>query len=399
MLAAWFTWFALVALASCHPGTWDGKVIMNENGAELPDLSGEWTDATKDTFQPFQLRIFQPATEAAAAPNSSYARLVRDMMDMGKIQMVEVCKLTPVYSYETRHRIKTTIRCEATGLRERLGQAKAREGVVETDGHNPKITWPQGTSGTWQKSVSSAASRSHFSEPKIHKVHVVFMNHYDVGYTDFLNGVDNTYMHKYFPSARATAEKMKASGLGNFTYTTHPWLMQRFLECPCAKDPSCLARNLNNTFEPPLKCPSEEEVKNFSSAAKLGEIAWNAAPFNIQPENLSPELLHAAFDLTRRMDRRFGRPSTRTMSIRDVIYVTRAVLPHLAKYNITGLTIGSNGADFPPQDTTGHDWRRLDTSARMFSGQLESNRILVNWSSTFNLCRFKQNRSIDSYLI
>ena len=323
---------------------------MNENGAELPDLSGEWTDATKDTFQ---LRIFQPATEAAAAPNSSYARLVSDM---GKMTMVEVCKLTPVYSYETRHRIKTTIRCEATGLREGLGQAKAREGVVETDGHDPKVTWPHGTSGTWQKSVSSPASRSHFSEPKIHKVHVVFMNHYDVGYTDFLNGVDNTYMHKYFPSARATAEKMKASGLGNFTYTTHPWLMQRFLECPCAEDPSgsCLARNLNNTFEPPLKCPSEEEVKNFSSAAKLGEIAWNAAPFNIQPENLSPELLHAAFDLTRRMDRRFGRPSTRTMSIRDVIYVTRAVLPHLAKYNITGLTIGSNGADFPPQDTAGH---------------------------------------------
>ena len=29
------------------------------------------------------------------------------------------------------------------------------------------------------------------------------------------------------------------------------------------------------------------------------------------------------------------------MSIRDVIYVTRAVLPHLKKQGITGLTIGS----------------------------------------------------------
>ena len=33
--------------------------------------------------------------------------------------------------------------------------------------------------------------------------------------------------------------------------------------------------------------------------------------------------------------------ATRTMSIRDVIYVTRAVLPHLKKQGITGLTIGS----------------------------------------------------------
>lgn len=37
------------------------------------------------------------------------------------------------------------------------------------------------------------------------------------------------------------------------------------------------------------------------------------------------------------------------MSDRDVIYVTRAVIPLLAQHNITGLTIGSNGADYPPQ--------------------------------------------------
>lgn len=30
------------------------------------------------------------------------------------------------------------------------------------------------------------------------------------------------------------------------------------------------------------------------------------------------------------------------MSIRDVIYVTRAVLPHLRARNITGLTIGAS---------------------------------------------------------
>ena len=36
-----------------------------------------------------------------------------------------------------------------------------------------------------------------------------------------------------------------------------------------------------------------------------------------------------------------GLQATRTMSIRDVIYVTRAVLPHLKNLGITGLTIGS----------------------------------------------------------
>lgn len=54
-----------------------------------------------------------------------------------------------------------------------------------------------------------------------------------MGYTDFVNGVDNVYMHEYFPLAASTASQMRAGGQ-NFTYTTHPWLMDRYLACPCA---------------------------------------------------------------------------------------------------------------------------------------------------------------------
>ena len=36
------------------------------------------------------------------------------------------------------------------------------------------------------------------------------------------------------PRLQATAKQMKASNTTDrFIYTTHPWLMQRFLECPC----------------------------------------------------------------------------------------------------------------------------------------------------------------------
>jgi hypothetical protein len=40
----------------------------------------------------------------------------------------------------------------------------------------------------------------------------------------------------------------------------------------------------------------------------------------------------------------------------QVIYVTRSVIPFLAKRGITGLTIGSNPADFPPQVPKLHRW-------------------------------------------
>ena len=60
---------------------------------------------------------------------------------------------------------------------------------------------------------------------------MVYMNHYDVGYTSYINNVDNQYMHSYFKSAATTAATMRNSSATNdaFIYTTHAWLMQRFL--------------------------------------------------------------------------------------------------------------------------------------------------------------------------
>ena len=69
---------------------------------------------------------------------------------------------------------------------------------------------------------------------------MVYMNHYDVGYTSYINNVDNQYMHSYFKSAATTAATMRNSSATNdaFIYTTHAWLMQRFLHCPCPQGPA-----------------------------------------------------------------------------------------------------------------------------------------------------------------
>ena len=54
----------------------------------------------------------------------------------------------------------------------------------------------------------------------------------------FVNDVDNTYMHNYFKLAASTARTMRndPSTSDRFIYTTHPWLMQRFLNCPCPEE-------------------------------------------------------------------------------------------------------------------------------------------------------------------
>merc|ERR1719362_2146033 len=313
---------------------------MNEEGAPLPDLSGRWSSGR-------ELRLYQPQDTAAAPPNSSYA-----VFQPGSGRPEAVCTLSAVYDYESRNRTDTTIHCEAATSA--VARGAPRSGSVT--GHST-ISWSDGT--TWRRSPQSDAwTRARYTTgSNITKVHVIFMNHYDVGYTDFLNGVDNKYMHEYFPLAENTSKTM-----ASFKYITHPWLMQRFLECPCGEAP-CLAKSLNNSYEAPLSCPTSAEVEAFAAGVRTGNLAWNAAPFNIQPENMAAELFRAGFDLARRMDKRYGKGQTRTMSIRDVMFVTRAALPHMKDLGITGLTIGSNGAGVPPAVPKLHRWIDRETQS------------------------------------
>jgi hypothetical protein len=66
--------------------------------------------------------------------------------------------------------------------------------------------------------------------------------------------------------------------------------------------------------------------------------------------------------MARAYDHEFNR-TTRTVSIRDVMYVTRSILPYLNKYGVQALTIGSNGADYPTQVPKLHVWKGPENSS------------------------------------
>jgi len=342
-LAAWFVAavvrLAYVARAHSPP---PGMDIMSDNGLPLPDLSGLWADSTRGgTEEQLVLQFFQPPNSAAVPPNSTYA--VRRGLDRS---FLGVCTVSVSYGYITRERKETTMICRSDDARWEAPQ----HGVVNVDKSEVHFAMRRQWQRTAQSTIASAPL-GRATATKIKKVHVVFLNHYDVGYTDFINGVDNSYMHKYYPLAEWTSTQIP-----DYVYTTHPWLLERFLTCPCSTDAPCLATSLNNSYEKPLQCPSKEEAANLTAGLSRGDIVYNGGPFNIQPENMAPELFQAGFDLVRRIDARYRRNLTRTMSIRDVVYVTKAVLPHLQKNGITGLTIGSNPSCVPPQAPKLHRW-------------------------------------------
>jgi hypothetical protein len=99
------------------------------------------------------------------------------------------------------------------------------------------------------------------------KVHVVYMNHLDVGFNGqdkigFTYNVVNLYFDKYFPLAVKVSEDIrKLPGNERFVYTTHSWLVSLYLHCPT-----------NGIFH----CPTEDQRQSFIQTIQKGDVVWYA---------------------------------------------------------------------------------------------------------------------------
>ena len=55
----------------------------------------------------------------------------------------------------------------------------------------------------------------------------------DVGYANFINVIMDEYFTQYFDRAISLAESLRSGGFSeSFIYTTHPWLVSLYLDCP-----------------------------------------------------------------------------------------------------------------------------------------------------------------------
>ena len=181
--------------------------------------------------------------------------------------------------------------------------------------------------------------------PPITDVHIIAMNHLDVGYNGIpglglINNIVNRYFHVYFPRAISVAQDLTARGEApRLIYTTHPWLLHLYMHCPV----DFVLSNIS------LQCPSAADVQAMQQAIQRGDITWHAAAFNTEYENaLNPEMIDVQFQLARDLADENGVPRPKTVSLRDVPGTTRSLVPHLVRNNITGISIGVNGGSPAP---------------------------------------------------
>ena len=139
-------------------------------------------------------------------------------------------------------------------------------------------------------------------------------------------------------------------GAERLVYTTHGWLAHLYVHCPAGMVLSGIK----------LACPSQADVSAFKASARRGDIVWQAGAFNTEYElAYNADMVDAQFQLSRELADELGVPRPRVLSLRDVPGTTRALIPLLARNNITALTVGvNNGAPNPAMPNPG---RWVDT--------------------------------------
>ena len=114
--------------------------------------------------------------------------------------------------------------------------------------------------------------------------------------TGFINNILNIYFHQYFPRAAILAEQIRRlTPDDTFVYTTHPWLLSMFFDCP-----------------------TTDEIQLIERAIRTGGITWQAGAMNMEYEWMDEHALNLSLDLSVSLAKRFNVPVPCVISLRDV---------------------------------------------------------------------------------
>ena len=145
--------------------------------------------------------------------------------------------------------------------------------------------------------------------------------------TGFINNILNIYFHQYFPRAAILAEQIRQlTPDDTFIYTTHPWLLSMFFDCP----PNFVLAGIK------LNCPTSDEIQLIERAIRTGGITWQAGAMNMEYEWMDNHALNLSLDLSVALAKRFNVPVPCVISLRDVpglpLTMVRLVNQYFSQY-------------------------------------------------------------------
>ncbi len=162
-------------------------------------------------------------------------------------------------------------------------------------------------------------------ETAVEHVHVIFKTHFDFGFTDFAQAVQDQYFASFIPQVLEQAQQLREEDAPHrYVWTTGSWLIYKYLEEADAGD-----------------------RRRMEAAIEAGDIVWHALPFTLHSELADVSLFEFGLTLSGELDERFGK-KTIAAKMTDVPGHTRGIISPLAEAGVEFLHIGVNEAATPP---------------------------------------------------
>lgn len=172
-----------------------------------------------------------------------------------------------------------------------------------------------------------------FENSKIKKVHVVFMTHFDMGFTDYAENIVNRYMEEFIPDAIDLAAEMNQNGEKKFIWTIGAFLIANY-----------------------LKTADKEGEEKLCAAIERGDICWHGLAFTTHTELMDRSLMDFDLSYSDKLDQRFGIHTT-SAKLTDVPGHTKAIIGEMAAHGKKYLHIGVNASSMVPKVPDSFLWK------------------------------------------
>lgn len=194
------------------------------------------------------------------------------------------------------------------------------------------------------------------------KLLVLYKTHLDIGFTDLSKNIIDLYLERYIPDVINTAIELNRSEHKKFVWQVGSWILDEY-----------------------LATVSEKEKRRVEYAIENDLVSWHALPFTTHTELFSSELLEYALDISRRLDKKYGK-TTIAAKATDVPGMTVAMIKPLVRAGVKFLHIGVNPASCMPDVPPVFRWRNEDGEELivMYNGDYgEHTRISEECAVTF----------------
>ena len=162
-------------------------------------------------------------------------------------------------------------------------------------------------------------------------VHVVFMTHLDLGYTNLARNICDEYFNTFFPAGWNLSSTLRAmGGPAQYAVTSHPWLILEFL---------------NGTTQCAHSARNASMITSMERAIANGDVRWHGKPMNNFVELEDGPWFASSLQMSAELNARYGKSwGSVACKSTDVPGMSKSSLPYFAAAGKRALHIGFNSA-------------------------------------------------------